>query len=102
MAHSHITHSRKHNSDGREVDGLGILAQQKGARAVVATLWCAVNDAGTGLLMQTFYKQGTTHVDIPKVEALLVAQLALLRGITDSNKAASTRTLIPTTGLLLS
>lgn len=31
------------DSDGREIDGLGITAQRKGAKAVVATLW--VDDA---------------------------------------------------------
>ena len=46
--------------DGREVDGLGILAQQKGAKAVVASLW-EVNDASTGLMMQEFYRLWTTN-----------------------------------------
>jgi CHAT domain-containing protein/Tfp pilus assembly protein PilF len=67
--------------DGREVDGLGILAQQKGARAVVASLW-GVYDASTGLLMPEFYKEWTTNTDMPKAEALRNAQLALLRGTT--------------------
>jgi CHAT domain-containing protein/Tfp pilus assembly protein PilF len=64
--------------DGREVDGLGILAQRKGARAVVATLW-AVNDQSTGLLMQEFYRRWTSTSGMPKVEALREAQLTLLR-----------------------
>jgi CHAT domain-containing protein len=67
-----------HNENGLEVEGLGVLAQKQGARAVLATLW-PVADASTGLLMQRFYqlrrKDGTT-----KVEALRQAQLALLRG----------------------
>jgi CHAT domain-containing protein len=67
--------------DGREVDGLGILAQQKGARAVVASLW-GVFDASTGLLMPEFYREWTTYTDMPKAEALRDAQLALLRGTT--------------------
>lgn len=65
--------------DGREVDGLGILAQQKGARAVMASLW-GVFDPSTGVLMQKFYSQWTTHPDMTKGEALRQAQLALLRG----------------------
>jgi CHAT domain-containing protein/Flp pilus assembly protein TadD len=64
--------------DGREVDGLGILAEEKGARAVVASLW-AVNDTSTGLLMQKFYTAWTTHAGIPKIEALRRAQVAFLR-----------------------
>lgn len=65
--------------DGREVDGLGILAQQKGARAVVASL-LGVYDPSTGVLMQEFYKRWTTHPDMTKAEALREAQLVLLRG----------------------
>jgi CHAT domain-containing protein/Tfp pilus assembly protein PilF len=65
--------------DGREVDGLGILAQQKGAKAVVASLW-GVHDTSTGLLMQKFYKAWTTRPNTPKAEALRQAQVAVLRG----------------------
>jgi len=65
--------------DGREVDGLGILAQQKGAKSVVATLW-AVNDESTGLLMQKFYRLWITNAGMPKAESLRQAQLAFLYG----------------------
>lgn len=65
--------------DGREVDGLGILAQQKGAHAVIASLW-GVYDPSTGILMQEFYKLWTTHPDMTKGEALREAQVELLRG----------------------
>ncbi len=67
------------DSDGREIDGLGITAQRKGAKAVLATLW-AVDDASVGLLMATFYKLWVTTPGISKVEALQQAQLALLHG----------------------
>jgi CHAT domain-containing protein len=67
------------DSDGREIDGLGITAQRKGAKAVVATLW-PVDDASTGLLMATFYKLWVTTPGITKAEALQQAQLALLHG----------------------
>ena len=70
------------DSDGREIDGLGITAQKKGAKAVVATLW-AVDDASVGLLMATFYKLWITTPGISKAEALQQAQLALLHGIPD-------------------
>jgi CHAT domain-containing protein/Tfp pilus assembly protein PilF len=65
--------------DGREVDGLGILAQRKGAKAVMATLW-SVYDPSTSLLMQTFYRNWTTGSPTSKAEALRRAQLALLHG----------------------
>jgi CHAT domain-containing protein/Tfp pilus assembly protein PilF len=67
------------DSDGREIDGLGITAQKKGAKAVVATLW-PVDDASVGLLMAAFYKLWVTTPGIEKAEALRQAQLALLHG----------------------
>ncbi len=67
------------DSDGREIDGLGITAQRKGAKAVIATLW-PVDDASVGLLMATFYKLWITTPGMTKVEALQRAQLELMRG----------------------
>jgi CHAT domain-containing protein len=71
------------DSDGREIDGLGITAQRKGAKAVMATLW-PVEDASTGLLMATFYRLWVTTPGITKAEALQQAQLALSHGTTDT------------------
>ena len=45
-----ITASR----NGLEMDSLGMIAQQKDAEAVLATLW-DVNDASTSRLMSDFY-----------------------------------------------
>ena len=42
--------------NGREVDGLAMTAQLKGAQAVLSSLW-EVNDASTGQLMADFYKR---------------------------------------------
>jgi len=42
-------------SDGREIDGLGFAAKDKGAKAVMATLW-EVKDPSTALLMETSYR----------------------------------------------
>ena len=77
--------------DGREVDGLGILAQQKGAKAVVASLW-EVNDASTGLMMQEFYRLWTTSPATSKAEALREAQVELLHGQLKSPSPASRTT----------
>jgi len=67
-------------SNGREVDGLGMTAQLKGAKAVISTLW-PVNDASTGLLMGDFYKRWAEGAGkVTKVEALRKAQLDLLLG----------------------
>jgi CHAT domain-containing protein/Tfp pilus assembly protein PilF len=65
--------------DGTEVDGFGLLAQEQGAKAVVATLW-QVADASTKALMQELYRQRETQPGLPKIEALRQAQLALLHG----------------------
>src|SRR5262249_44363695 len=64
---------------GTEVEGFAVLAQRKGAKAVVASLW-PVADTSTQALMQTFYRQRESQPGMPKVEALRQAQLALLRG----------------------
>ena len=66
-------------SDGKEVEGFAVLAQRKGAKAVIASLW-PVADASTQLLMQKFYQIRDAQAGLPKVEALRQAQLALLRG----------------------
>jgi CHAT domain-containing protein len=73
--------------DGREVDGLGILAQRKGAKAVLATLW-SVYDPSTSALMQTFYRNWTTGSPTSKAEALRRAQLSLLHGASKPDPSA--------------
>jgi CHAT domain-containing protein/Tfp pilus assembly protein PilF len=65
---------------GKEVDGLGMTAEYKGAKAVISSLW-SVNDASTGQLMGDFYKRWAEGAGkVPKVEALRQAQLDLLLG----------------------
>ncbi len=61
---------------GREVEGFGALAQKKGAKGVLATLW-PVADASTGQFMQDLYRQRTEH-KLTKAEALRQAQLGFL------------------------
>jgi CHAT domain-containing protein len=74
---------------GVEVEGLGAIAQQAGAKAVLATLW-PVADASTAALMRTLYQaHKVDHLD--KADALRQAQLALLHGsakIDESDKAS--------------
>ncbi len=77
----------RRSENGLEVEGLGVLAQKQGARAVLATLW-PVADSSTGQLMQQFYrlrqKDNTT-----KAEALRQAQLGLLRGVPTDRATAT-------------
>jgi CHAT domain-containing protein len=67
-------------ADGSEVDGLGVVAQLKGAKAVISSLW-DVDDASTGDLMADFYKRWVEgNGKVTKVKALRLAQLDLLHG----------------------
>jgi CHAT domain-containing protein/tetratricopeptide (TPR) repeat protein len=66
-------------ADGQEIDGLGMMAQQRGAKAVIATLW-SVEDESTALLMTDFYSRWVEYPGESKAEALRLAQLAMLRG----------------------
>jgi len=66
----------KLGADGSEVEGLGNIAQQRGAMAVIATLW-PVADESTAMFMNALYKaHQVDHLD--KAESLQRAQLALL------------------------
>jgi CHAT domain-containing protein/Flp pilus assembly protein TadD len=73
------TASTGSTADGREVDGFGITAQRKGAKAVLASLW-SVNDVSTAQLMRDFYHRWVETPGITKAEALRQAQLTLLHG----------------------
>ena len=66
------------DSNGREVEGFATLAQTRGARSVLATLW-PVADQSTSTLMQTLYRVRSTE-QLSKAAALQRAQLGLLRG----------------------
>lgn len=63
--------------DGNEEECFAVLAQNQGAKAIVATLW-PVADISTSLLMKEFYKQ-CANSEL-KAEALRKAQVALLKG----------------------
>ena len=70
---------------GVEVEGLGAIAQQAGAKAVLATLW-PVADGSTALLMRAMYQaHKNDHAD--KADALRDAQLALLHGTVHADSA---------------
>jgi CHAT domain-containing protein len=65
--------------DGREVDSFGTIAQNLGAKSVIASLW-SVNDASTASLMESMYSFRQSASDMTKGEALRQAQMALLTG----------------------
>jgi CHAT domain-containing protein/Tfp pilus assembly protein PilF len=72
------------NASGAEWESLGMIAQRKGAKAVIATLWPVADDS-TRLLMQQFYRVHQMERGISKAEALRRAQLALLEGVGSSD-----------------
>ena len=71
-------------ADGREVESFGVLAQRKGADAVLATLW-SVADESTQQLMREFYRLRQAEAGMSKAEALRQAQLELLNGSWNPN-----------------
>jgi CHAT domain-containing protein len=78
-------------SNGKEVDGLGMTAESKGAKAVISSLW-SVNDASTGQLMGDFYQRWANGGGkVMKVEALRQAQLDLLLSRAKPKAAAEGR-----------
>jgi CHAT domain-containing protein/Tfp pilus assembly protein PilF len=74
---------------GAEVDGLAMVAQQRGAAGVLATLW-PVNDPATAAFMGDLYGRLRTK-RVTKADALRQAQVAMLRGSAESPKPGSSR-----------
>lgn len=65
------------NAQGKEIEGFGVIAQQQGAKAVLATLW-PVADQSTSALMADMYRRRQAH-GLTKIEALRQAQMALMQ-----------------------
>lgn len=84
------------NGNGHEIDGLAGVAQERGADAVVASLW-SVDDKSTANFMRTFYTLWTDPAkNLSKAEALRQTQLRMLRlsspSVTDATKTGSATT----------
>jgi CHAT domain-containing protein/uncharacterized protein HemY len=67
------------DGSGREVESLGMLAQKKGAKAVLATLW-KVADEGTSMFMSEFYRLKKANPQMSKAEAIRTAQKEMIDG----------------------
>jgi CHAT domain-containing protein len=76
--------------NGLEMDSLGMVAQQKEAEAVLATLW-DVNDLSTSHIMSDFYDRWVKNPASGKAEALRQAQLAFLHGAAAPSSGATGR-----------
>jgi hypothetical protein len=79
-------------AQGREVEGPGALAQTKGARGVLATLW-PVTDASTGRFMQRLYRppSRTGHSPRPKRFPAALRTLDLPRRFKRSGRGCKPR-----------
>ena len=64
--------------NGSEIENFATLAQDQGAKGVLATLW-PVADRSTGIFMQNFYRQYAEQTSMTKAEALHHAQLLFIR-----------------------
>lgn len=64
------------DATGREIEGFGVIAQQQGAKAVLATLWPVADDS-TAKLMAEMYRRRQDN-KLTKMESLRQAQLSLL------------------------
>ncbi|HEY0173820.1 MAG TPA: CHAT domain-containing protein [Pyrinomonadaceae bacterium] len=67
------------DSSGTELEGFGYVAQQNGARAILATLW-PVADESTQLLMSEFYRLRMENPPLTKAAALQLAQREMIEG----------------------
>jgi CHAT domain-containing protein len=76
------------SAGGAEIESFGVIAQRRGAKTVLASLW-SIADNATPRLMEEFYRQYQAGGgQISKAEALRRAQAALLR----KNKAGQNYT----------
>jgi CHAT domain-containing protein len=78
-------------ANGSELESFGTLAQDQGAKGVLATLWPVV-DRSTGILMQNFYRLHADQPHMTKAEALRQAQLAFIRGETEGGGTPDDKT----------
>jgi CHAT domain-containing protein/tetratricopeptide (TPR) repeat protein len=78
------------DANGSEVESFGVIAQQNGAKAVMATLW-SVADQSTSLLMSEFYRTKKENPAMTKAEALQRAQIGLMSGKYSSGDQSKTR-----------
>jgi CHAT domain-containing protein len=63
------------DEQGKEIEGFGVIAQQQGAKSVLATLW-QVSDQSTAMLMADLYRRRQSD-KLTKVEALRQSQISL-------------------------
>lgn len=64
------------DAQGREIEGFGVIAQQQGAKAVLATLWPVADESTADLMVEMYRRRQDQRLS--KIEALRQAQMSLL------------------------
>ena len=86
------------DGSGKEIEGFGYVAQQRGARAILATLW-SVADTSTQLLMSEFYRLRKERPRLTKAAALQLAQRQMIDGrLRPPPAPEAARSRLPATG----
>ena len=67
------------DSSGQEIEGFGYVAQTRGAKAILATLW-RVADESTQILMSRFYRLRKENPQLTKADVLQLAQIEMIEG----------------------
>jgi CHAT domain-containing protein len=75
-------------ANGVEIEGFGAVAQQRGAKAVLATLWAVADDSTRAWMVKFYQLYGPGHLS--KAAAMRQTQLALMYG-SHSPRAGNTR-----------
>lgn len=67
------------DANGKEFESFAVIAQQNGAKAVMATLW-PVADESTSMFMTEFYRLKKQNASMTKSDAIRRAQAAMIDG----------------------
>lgn len=79
------------NANGKELESFAVMAQNKGAKSVIASLWPVADDS-TGLFMEHFYRIYNNNKELTKIEALQkVQKMFIHEQITRSTNSFPTR-----------
>ena len=78
-AFGNVSNQTLTENNGKEVDSLATFIENRGAKAILATLW-AVADESTSLLMSEFYRLHKENPKITKAAAMQKAQIAMIEG----------------------
>jgi len=67
------------DANGAEIESFSVIAQMRGAKIILATLWSISDEAAPSLMTEIYRQLQTGNGAISKAEALRRAQIALLK-----------------------